>query len=900
MKAVFTLRATLLAVAIAAGLAGCSDKQEEMSQEEIQYLSHLDQSRFFKGQGELKASTREARSAIELQPERPDPYLVILDNLLTAGDAVNAERQLDVLISNIPAESLTQTTKNQASLIRARANLMQGKSGAALAALDSLQAPDRAQQETAAIMRGKALLASGKPEAAREAFQAANNISPSAEAHTGLSKVAWQLEQPERMQEHIAQAQEIDPNSSELWLWKARLAEESGNWPAAEEAYIQALEEIGRYDIMTYRKYETMSALIRALREQGKSSEAFVYEEILAKSAPGTIKSNLTAAQVAYKNGNLEDAARYLEEIRAQAPGNEQAALMLGLVRFRQGRIEEAEQLLTPVAELGESELASKLVAASRLQMRDPEGAQRALKNMDMAQTDPSVLAMVGIASLSTGDIKTGEQLLEKSLSLAPDNQQLRIRYARYLIASDQPGKAMEQIAILREQAGDSDVVNSLAIQAHLSNDNRAQAVALADQRLKDKPEDLTALMTRGELAAQANNYDRASDYFSRAARAHPDNAAPLVALGRLALAQNQQSQARAHFRKAANLSPNSLQALQGMARAYGAEELKPEMEKLAEAHPQAAAPKLILLEIALTNGNQSRADELTAALLQRESADTPPPAASIVANIYNGVGAGLRRNGQADQAGKVLKRGRVLFPENENIALQAASLAFSQNQQDEARRILQEVKRNHSQSPGPYLVEADYFASQQQHQQAAELYELAISKGAGADTKLAVVRSLEQSGRLEDAIQYAQSALGEHPRHQGLLITSAMLHQQNDNRARAIEAYEQVLEINPRNSLALNNLAWLYHQEGNKRASELSRQAYELNPENAAIADTHGWILFKSGQTAASLPILEKAHALDPESREIALHLAEAYRAAGRSADARRILEKQGTDSNG
>jgi tetratricopeptide (TPR) repeat protein len=458
----------------------------------------------------------------------------------------------------------------------------------------------------------------------------------------------------------------------------------------------------------------------------------------------------------------------------------------------------------------------------------------------------------------------------------------------------------MEQIAILREQAGDSDVVNSLAIQAHLSNDNRAQAVALADQRLKDKPEDLTALMTRGELAAQANNYDRASDYFSRAARAHPDNAAPLVALGRLALAQNQQSQARAHFRKAANLSPNSLQALQGMARAYGAEELKPEMEKLAEAHPQAAAPKLILLEIALTNGNQSRADELTAALLQRESADTPPPAASIVANIYNGVGAGLRRNGQADQAGKVLKRGRVLFPENENIALQAASLAFSQNQQDEARRILQEVKRNHSQSPGPYLVEADYFASQQQHQQAAELYELAISKGAGADTKLAVVRSLEQSGRLEDAIQYAQSALGEHPRHQGLLITSAMLHQQNDNRARAIEAYEQVLEINPRNSLALNNLAWLYHQEGNKRASELSRQAYELNPENAAIADTHGWILFKSGQTAASLPILEKAHALDPESREIALHLAEAYRAAGRSADARRILEKQGTDSNG
>jgi tetratricopeptide (TPR) repeat protein len=900
MNAVSTLRATLLAAAIAAGLAGCSDNQEEMSQEEIQYLSHLDQSRFFQGQGELKASTREARSAIELQPERPDPYLVILDNLLKAGDAINAERQLEILLQNIPAESLTRTVENQASLIRARANLMQGEFQEAITALDGLQSPDRPEQQTAAIIRGQTLMAAGKPQEARAAFQAANDITPSAEAQVGLSKVAWQQNQDDQVQAHIAQAEEIDANSPELWLWKAKLAEQSEDWAAAEEAYIRALEDIGRYDIMTYQKYETMSALIRALREQGKSSEAFVYEEILAKSAPGTIKSNLTAAQTAYQEGNLEDAARYLEEIRAQAPGNEQAALMLGLVKFRQGRVEEAERLLAPVAELGESDIASKLVAASRLQMRDPEGAQKILENLDTTETDPSVLAMVGIASLSTGDIETGEKLIEESLSLSPDNQQLRSRYVRYLIASNQSDKALEQINILRDQASDSAMVKSLAIRAYLNSGDTSQAISLADQWLKDAPNDLSALMTRGELAAQSSDYDSAAGYFRRAVETHPDNPAPRVALGRLALAQNAQSEARQHFSKAVNLAPNDMQALQGMARVYSAEELEPEMEKLVEAHPQAAAPKLILLEIALTQGDQTQADELAADLLERESPDTPAPAAQAVANIFGGVGTKLRRNDLTEQAREVLQRGRVLFPENENIALQAASLAFSQTQGDEARRILQEVKRNHAQSPGPYLVEADHFANQKQFQQAAELYQLAISKGAGADTKLALVRSMEQSGRLEDAIEYADNALDEHPRHQGLLVTIAMLHQQQGNRAQAIEAYEGVLATNPRNSLALNNLAWIYHEEGNDRASELSRQAYELNPENPAIADTHGWILFKSGQTEASLPILEKAHELDPESREIALHLAEAYRAAGRSADARRILEKQDTDSNG
>jgi thioredoxin-like negative regulator of GroEL len=79
-----------------------------------------------------------------------------------------------------------------------------------------------------------------------------------------------------------------------------------------------------------------------------------------------------------------------------------------------------------------------------------------------------------------------------------------------------------------------------------------------------------------------------------------------------------------------------------------------------------------------------------------------------------------------------------------------------------------------------------------------------------------------------------------------------------------------------------------------------LSQRAYDLSPDSAAIADTHGWILFKSGNTQESLPILEKAHELAPDSQEIALHLAEAYREVSRNADAKRILEKfSGTDES-
>jgi tetratricopeptide (TPR) repeat protein len=118
------------------------------------------------------------------------------------------------------------------------------------------------------------------------------------------------------------------------------------------------------------------------------------------------------------------------------------------------------------------------------------------------------------------------------------------------------------------------------------------------------------------------------------------------------------------------------------------------------------------------------------------------------------------------------------------------------------------------------------------------------------------------------------------------------MLQQQNNQTEDATETYEQLIEVSPKNVVALNNLAWLYHEQNDGRATALARKAYELSPDNAAIADTYGWILFKSGQTEKSLPILEKAHELQPDSREIAMHLIEIYKALGRDADAKRALE--------
>jgi len=893
MKPVSAVRATLLSVAISFALAGCGDSNE-MSQDDIQYLSHIDQSRFFQRQGELKASTLEARSAIELQPEKIEPYFLIVNNLLKAGDAANAERHLNQILERLPAEQIDAKVQNRASLILAEANLLQEDFDDALQALNDITSPDRPVETQAALLEGEIYLASKNLEKARAAFNRAQNIdSGEVEAVIGLSKAAFADGDVAKARSLVVEAEDIDGQNGELWLWKAQLAASQEEWQKAEDAYIRALEDIGQYDVMTQRKYATISSLIRVLRAQGKQSEAFVYEEILAKSAPGTIKSNLMAAQAAVEQGDLDEAARYLEEVLTQAPNHEQTSLMLGLVRFRQGRVEDAEKLLAPIAEAGNSDTASKLLAAARLQMRNPEGAQAILSNLEDKDSDPETLAMVAIATLASGDLETGEALMDKALASNPDNHPLRLRYATYLNQRGEHDRAIAEATRVLEKAPELEQSRSIIVEAQARSGDMDAAVATASQWIKESPDSINALMTRGSLAATANEMDTAKTYFSKAKEKAPESPAPLVALGRLAMTQDDRAEAQTQFKAAVRLAPDSRQALQGVATVQDREETKRFMREILKENPEATGPRLILLEAALMDNNQQEADDLTASLLERSEQSTPAPAAPFVAGIYSSTASALRNSGETKRAAALLDRARALFPENRDIALQAAQQAFSQGNEDEARRIIQETKQQHPESAAPYVTEANYFERQQEYQQAAELYQLALNKEPGADLANGYATNLQRAGKAEEALAFLESARNTYPGSNQLLLSLALLQQSEGQVANAKGNYETLLDSAPDNVVALNNLAWIYHESQDERALELAKKAYELSPGNAAIADTYGWIMLKAGNHEASVPILEKAHELQPDSEEIALHLAEAYRTVGKNSAARKVLEK-------
>src|SRR4029077_9307309 len=75
-----------------------------------------------------------------------------------------------------------------------------------------------------------------------------------------------------------------------------------------------------------------------------------------------------------------------------------------------------------------------------------------------------------------------------------------------------------------------------------------------------------------------------------------------------------------------------------------------------------------------------------------------------------------------------------------------------------------------------------------------------------------------------------------------------------------AIDCFRKVLELEPRNAVAMNNLAYLLATRGIQadEALRYAEQAKEIAPDLPNIDDTLGWVLYNKGVYQSALRYLE------------------------------------------
>ena len=89
--------------------------------------------------------------------------------------------------------------------------------------------------------------------------------------------------------------------------------------------------------------------------------------------------------------------------------------------------------------------------------------------------------------------------------------------------------------------------------------------------------------------------------------------------------------------------------------------------------------------------------------------------------------------------------------------------------------------------------------------------------------------------------------------------METGILHEQLKEYDQACQAYEKVLDVDPKSLGALNNLACLYcdHLDNLEKAFQRAAKGRELYPHDPNIADTLGWILCKRHDYPRALALL-------------------------------------------
>ena len=100
------------------------------------------------------------------------------------------------------------------------------------------------------------------------------------------------------------------------------------------------------------------------------------------------------------------------------------------------------------------------------------------------------------------------------------------------------------------------------------------------------------------------------------------------------------------------------------------------------------------------------------------------------------------------------------------------------------------------------------------------------------------------------------------------------------------------MLDIQPKNALALNNVAWLLVKQGKPGAVAMAEQATTLLPDRAPLLDTLATALAADKQYAKAIEAQKRAIVISPQDNTLKLALARHYLANGEKPQARAELE--------
>ncbi|APW39455.1 hypothetical protein RD110_21395 [Rhodoferax koreense] len=857
-----------------------------------------------------KAAAIQIKNLLLKKPDSAEARFLLGTALINSGEAAAAE------IEFAKARDL-KYPDDQVVPPLAKALAAQGKFRKITDDLGKVQLTAPAAKADFLIVLSNAYAAQGMTEQSRAALDSALAAEPS-NVNAMIAQARSQVE----IKDFAGASTLIDnltakaPQNPDVWKLKGDfLVFAKSDLDGALAAYRKTFEI--KPDYLTGR-----AGVLNILLQQNKLEDAKKELEALKKVAPAHPQTKYFEAQYAYQNKEFPAARELVLQLLKIAPENVKTMQLAGAIEFQLNSFLQAEVYLSKVVQANpESLSARRLLTMTYLRTGQPDKALATLTPvMPKIDTDPSLLSLAGEVYLQNGDVKKAEDAFAKATKLNPKDVRNRTSLAlTHLIGGDANAAFVELENIASSDAG---VTADLAlISANLRRKDYDKALKAIAGLEKKQPASPLAANLRGRTQLAMKDTAAARNSFEAALKISPTYFPAVASLAALDMADKKPDQAKARFENVLAKEPKNGQALLALAelraRAGGTkDEVAGLITNAVNANPSDVQPRLLLIDYLLRNRDSKQAVSAAQSALS-VIPDKP--------ELLDALGRAQLASGEVNQAITTFTKTAALQPQAPQVQMRLAEAYMADKNKESARQSLNKalslkpdyldaqralvmmdagannyqaavttartIQRQRPKESIGYLLEGDSYAFAKKWDEAIAAYQTGLKQTGAVEPALKLHATMVAAGRTADAEKFSANWIKEHPKDVAFLFYQGDTALSKKDYATAEKLYSAVVQIQPDNAAAFNNLAWVSGQLKKDKAVSYAEKANALMPNQPAFIDTLAMLLLDQNEPAKALDWQKKAVDLQPQNPIFKLNLAKIYLKSGDKGQAKPLL---------
>ena len=858
--------------------------------------------------GDLKGAQIELRTAVREKPDSAEAHLRLGETQMLMGDPIAGEKELKTA-RDLGADRWVVTPQLGQSYIA------QGRYKDVLAEVPP-EGPTPQVMATNMMLRAAAQMSLNDIDGAKATLAKAETLAPgNIDVLLTGARLAMGLKDLPLAMQKVGEALKQDPKHLDTLLLRGQIQAASGDRAAAMAT---ADEIVALSPNSVNARLDRANQFMLA----GDDAKARTDVEFVLAAQPRNAAATYLNGVLLVRAGKYAEAATELQKLGPAAQRFPRAQYFQALAAANTGQTEVAIDLAQHyVARLPSDPEGSRLLARTLLAARQPEQAAAVLdKAVAAGQTDSQTLDLLGRAYTLMGRTPDAIKTLQQANALAPTDANILTHLASSQLQQGDSAaaeKTLEKSVLLApKQVNSGEALVAAALSAGDLDGADAALARLRAQVGETEPVGvLTGMVRLGRLDLEGGR-----QAFAATLKQFPDSVTAKLNLAKVLVLQGHRPEGEALLKEVLAKDPANLAALSTDVQILSAsQQYTPAIQALEAARQAAPANTAFTAmesDLIVRSGDPRRAVGMLQAI--RANGDLPPVLLGALARAQ--VAAGLNdeakrtyrdiltaapndldaRRGQvdlflalkdADGAKTALREALRVAPGNIGVMSSMTGLELQTAGPDAALKLAGELRQASANLPNSTVLRGDVLMQAKRYPEAVQAFGDEYRLAPSSALALRLANAAAAAGRDDDGARTLREWLQRSPDDADAAQLLALLDIKAKRYEDAKAHLQAVLNKRPADTVALNNMAWLYGLSDDPRARALAQRAY-LQAPTPETADTLGWIMVRQGDAKSGLPLLQQASTQRPTDATLKYHLAVALKDSGQKDDSMKLLQ--------